>query len=910
MKTRKIISSILVFLFVFTNLVFSLPTVQPFALMKTPEKVKVTFHYHRYDKDYTDWNLWVWPDKGEGMSYQFNGEDDYGKVATFELSGMAAADKIGFIIRQGEWKSKDIDKDRFITEVAADGTANVWLLQGDENVYYSKDKVNLGGKILTASIDDAKLINVEVNIPFEFDPNSSDNGFSVKVGDKDAAVESVMYTTIDGGLSNKFEITLKDEITFGEPVTVLRKDYEQKTAVYGKIMSSKSFDDKYYYTGTDLGNTFSKDKTNFRVWAPLASEVKLLTYAKAEDTTPSKELDMTKLEKGTWTAEISGNQDGLIYTYKVMNNGNWAEAVDPYARAVTINGNKGVVVDLSTTNPKGWKSNKRVTQKDFLDNVIYELHVRDLSTFKESGIKNAGKFLGLTEKNTKGPKDTTTGLSYIKDLGITHVQLLPIYDYATVDESDPNAGFNWGYDPKNYNAPEGSYSTNATDPKARITELKQAVLAMHDEDLGVIMDVVYNHMYSADESNFNKIVPGYYFRKDANGGWANESGCGNTIASENSMARKFIVDSATYWVKEYNLDGLRFDLMGLIDVKTMNEVRAAIDKIDKTIYIHGEGWDMGNTLTAEEKAKQGNAGLLKGIGFFNDTIRDGIKGSVFEKAEAGWVNGNFKRRIDVLRGIVGAIYYNDSINTWGKDVEPFQSTNYAEAHDNNTLWDKLKLTNPDDSDEVRKQMDFLAASIVFTSQGVPFIQAGQEFLRSKGGDENSYKSPDEVNMLNWASKADNTEALNYYKGLMELRKAHPAFKMPAAAMIRENLKFIDKTPESVIAYTISGNANGDKWNDIVVAFNADKKPQTITLPKDAKWEIVVDGKQAGVKSLKQISGNIYEIPALSTVVMYSGQKAFYNYPLFWAVLCAVVAIAAAGVIVIRKRGLKSSKTTK
>ena len=910
MKTRKLFSSILVFIFVFTNLVFSLPGVQPFAKSKIPDKVKVTIHYHRYDNNYTDWNLWIWPDKGEGKAYEFNGEDDYGKVATIELPGMTGADKIGFIVRQGEWKSKDIDKDRFITEIAADGSVNVWLLQGDENVYYSKDNINLGGKILRASLDDGKIINVELNIPFEFDPFSTDNGFSVKVGDKNAAIESVMYTTIEGGLSNKFEITLKDEITFGDTVTVSRKDYEGKIAVYGKIMSSKSFDDKYYYSGNDLGNTFTKEKTSFRVWAPLASEVKLLTYAKAEDTNASKELDMIKSDKGTWTAEISGNQDGLIYTYKVKNGNNWAEAVDPYVRAVTINGNKGVVVDLSTTNPKGWKPNKRVTQKSFIDNIIYELHVRDLSSFKDSGIKNIGKFLGLTEKNTKGPKGTTTGLSYMKELGITHIQLLPIYDYATVDESDPNAGFNWGYDPKNYNAVEGSYSSNAADPKARIIELKQAIQAMHDENLGVIMDVVYNHMYNADESNFNKIVPDYYFRKDANGGWANESGCGNTIASENSMARKFIVDSSAYWIKEFNLDGLRFDLMGLIDVKTMNEVRAAIDKIDKSVYIHGEGWDMGNTLSAEEKAKQGNAGLLKGIGFFNDTIRDGIKGSVFEKAEAGWINGNFKRKLDVLRGIVGAIYYSDSINTWGKDVEPYQSTNYAEAHDNNTLWDKLKLTNPDDSDEVRTQMSYLAATIVFTSQGIPFIQAGQEFLRSKGGDENSYKSSDEVNMLNWASKADNTEAINYYKGLMELRKAHPAFKMPTAAMIKENLKFIDKTPESVIAYTISGNANGDRWNDIVVAFNADKKPQTITLPKNTKWNIVVDGKQAGVKSLKQISGDSYELPALSSVVMYSGHRTLFSYPIFWAALCAAIAFVSAGLIVLKKKGTKSPKTTK
>ncbi|WP_163215767.1 type I pullulanase [Clostridium thermarum] len=637
-------------------------------------------------------------------------------------------------------------------------------------------------------------------------------------------------------------------------------------------MDNSILNKMYYYSGNDLGNTYSKEMTTFRVWAPLASEVKLLTYARAEDTTPAMEIEMIKSEKGTWTAHILDDQDGLIYTYKVKNHGAWAEAVDPYVRAVTINGQKGVVVDLSSTNPVGWNPHKKPTQKSLLDTIIYELHVRDLSSFKESGIKNVGKFLGLAEKNTKGPNGTSTGLSYIKELGVTHVQLLPIYDYATVDEADPMAGFNWGYDPLNYNAVEGSYSTSAADPKARIRELKQAIQAMHDEGLGVIMDVVYNHMFTADESNFNKIVPGYYFRKDKTGNWADESLCGNAIASENAMVRKFIVDSVVYWAKEYNLDGFRFDLMGLIDVTTMKEVRAALDAIDQNIFIHGEGWNMGNTLAEDEKAIQRNAGVLKGIGFFNDTIRDGIKGSVFEKAEAGWVNGNYKCKSEVLKGIVGATYYNESINTWGPQVEPYQSTNYVEAHDNHTLWDKLQLTNPDASKEVRLKMDYLAASIIFTSQGIPFIQAGQEFLRTKGGDENSFKSPDKVNMLNWAQKAKNTDVVNFYKGLIELRKAHPAFKMPTAAMIRECLKFIELAPESLIAYTITGNANGDSWSDIFVAFNADTIPQTVNLPKDTEWNIVVDSKTAGVNVLNQLSGNRYEIPPLSPVVMYAGIK--------------------------------------
>ncbi|NLP28607.1 MAG: type I pullulanase [Clostridia bacterium] len=897
MKKHKFISSIICFLFAFTSILFSFPGLQSVA--KVPSKVKLTIHYRRLDNNYTDWNLWIWPDGGDGNSYEFTGEDDYGKIATVELTDIPETGKIGFIVREGDWKNKDVDKDRFITDIPDDGVVEIWLLQGEEKIYMAKEDVELGGKIKTAYIDDFNLINVTLNTPAEL-TGKDNEGFSVKAGDKDIPIKEVTSTDNKEDLSSKFKITLAEELDLGDTVTVYKEDYTEKLAISGKIMGSKKFNEMFYYSGDDLGNVYSKDKTKFRVWAPLASEVKLLTYAKAEDNDPKEEINMTKAEKGTWTAEISGDQDGLIYTYKVNNGGEWTEAVDPYARAVTINGNKGVVVDLDSTDPEGWKGNKKPKQKDIMDTIIYELHVRDFSSFKDSGMTNPRTFLAFLPKDTKGPNGASTGLSYLKELGITHVQLLPIYDYATVDETNPTAAYNWGYDPKNYNAVEGSYSTDPADPKARIRELKQAIQAMHDEDLRVIMDVVYNHMYDANTSNFNNIVPGYYFRKNASGGWANESGCGNTIATENAMARKFVIDSVKYWATEYNLDGFRFDLMGLMDVTTMNEVRTALDQIDKSIFIHGEGWNMGTTLTDEEKAIQRNAKVLKGIGFFNDTIRDGIKGSVFNQSEAGWINGNYSRKTDVIKGIVGAIKYNDKISTWGEGVEPYQSTNYSEAHDNNTLWDKLAFTNPDDSEEDRKKMHKMSSVIVLTSQGIPFIHAGQEFLRSKDGNPNSYNASEEINTLNWQTRADNDDMVEYHKGLIKLRKAHPAFKMPTAKMIKENLKFFEDTPDTLIAYQINNNANGDKWNDIVVAFNADTKPQTITLPKEGKWNIVVDGEKAGVETLKVIEGDTYEIPALSSVVMYSGTKSAANNPLIWALACVGLAVLVGAFIAVKK----------
>jgi len=896
MKKHKFLTSFICFIFAFTSILFSCPGLETIA--KIPDKVKLIIHYRRLDNNYNDWNLWIWPDGKDGQAYEFTGEDEYGKVATIELTGLSKSDKIGFIVREGDWKSKDIDKDRFINDIPDNGIAEIWVLQGEEKFYTSKEDVELGGKIKSAYIDDYNIINVTLNMAAEV--TSKDNeGFSIKVGDKNIPIKEVTTDSANTTSSN-FKITLAENLNLGDNVTVYKEGFTEKQASTGKIMSSEKFNEMYYYDGDDLGNTYNKDKTSFRVWAPLASEVKLLIYEKSEDTTPKEEINMTKAEKGTWTAEISGDQDGLIYTYKVNNFGNWSEAVDPYVRAVTINGNKGVVVDLDSTDPEGWTPDKKPEQKSIMDTIIYELHVRDFSSFKDSGIANPRTFLAFLPKDTKGPNGTSTGLSYLKELGITHVQLLPIYDYATVDEKNPTASYNWGYDPKNYNAVEGSYSTNPLDPKARIRELKQAIQALHNEDLRVIMDVVYNHMYDVNTSNLNNIVPGYYFRKDANGSWANESGCGNTIASENPMARKYIIDSVKYWATEYNLDGFRFDLMGLIDITTMKEVRATLDNIDETIFVHGEGWDMSNILSTDEESTQKNAKLLKGIGFFNDTIRDGIKGSVFNKKETGWINGNYGAKTDVLKGIVGAIKYSDELSTWGDGVEPYQSTNYSEAHDNNTLWDKLSFTNPDSSEEDRKKMHKMSSAIIFTSQGIPFIHAGQEFLRSKDGNDNSYNASEELNALNWQTKADNEDIVEYNKGLIKLRKEHPAFKMPTADMIKENLKFIEDTPDSVIAYQINNNANGDTWNDIVVAFNAETKPQTITLPKDGKWNIVVDGEKAGVETLKVIEGNTYEIPALSSVVMYRGAKSDSNKSLILALTCLGIAIVAGAFIVQKK----------
>ncbi|WP_304518677.1 type I pullulanase [Clostridium sp. CM028] len=670
----------------------------------------------------------------------------------------------------------------------------------------------------------------------------------------------IMSLTLVLAFTNVFFL-LPDLQTFARSKTkVISND-----VISGDAMGSDEFDKKFYYAGNDLGNTYTKDKTRFRVWAPTAIEAKLVVYKNWDDKTGTA-INMNKSEKGTWVAELKGDRKNIFYTYKVNVEGKWNEAVDPYARSVSANGDKGAVIDLKDTNPDKWEPNKKPKFGKLNNAIIYETHVRDFSIDPNSGMKNKGKFLAFTETGTKLPNGLKTGIDYIKKLGVTHVQLMPIFDYASVDEASSKPQYNWGYDPKNYNAPEGSYSTDAYNPNIRVKELKEAVQSLHGNNLRVTMDVVYNHMFSADNSNFNKLVPGYYFRYNTDGTLANESGCGNTIASENPMARKFIVDSVVHWAKEYNLDGFRFDLMGLTDTQTMNEVRKALNKIDPSIVVIGEGWDMGATLKPEDKSDQKNADKLSNISFFNDTIRDGIKGSVFDAKGTGFVNGKIGAELDIKKGIVGAIDYSKDITTWGK-VNPLQSVAYVEAHDNNTLWDKLILTNPNDTDATRLKMDRLANSIIFTSQGIPFFQAGQEFLRTKGGNPNSYNSDDSVNLLDWNRMSDNINTVNYVKGLIQLRKTHPAFRMDSAEMIRNNLKFIN-TAANVVAYSIIDNANKDKWNNIVVAFNSNKTETTIKLPENTKWNIVVDGKKAGIKTIKKFKGDSVVVDAQSSVVLY------------------------------------------
>ncbi|ANV71813.1 type I pullulanase [Bacillus thuringiensis] len=842
--TKRLINKtvLLLTLMVMLSSVFSFQSVKAVSNSKTTE---VIIHYKEKLGNTKNWNLWLWGENANGTSYEFTGEDEFGKYAKIKIDG--DYNRVGFIVRTNEWE-KD-GGDRWIENIK-DGRAEVWILSGDEKVYNSKPSSDLS--IQKATIDSFHEITVTTNVPFHIKEKKIEiEGIKIK--------NITPYDINSGDITNKVKIITEQKIDLKQTYKVKIENLADTNTEIGKVIRSEEFDNLFYYGGNDLGNTYTAQHTKFRLWAPTASEAKLVTYKNWNDKIGA-EINMQQGEKGTWTAELKGNQKGLLYTYKVKIGDKWTEAVDPYVRAASVNGDKGAVVDLEETNPKKWKANKKPKFKTPEDAIIYELHVRDLSIQPESGIKQKGKYLGVTEKGTKGPEGVKTGLDYIKDLGVTHVQFLPIFDYASVNEETLNKPqYNWGYDPKNFNVPEGSYSTNPYEPTVRITELKQMVQTLHDNNLRVVMDVVYNHMYNAAESNFHKLVPGYYYRYNEDGTFANGTGVGNDTASERKMMRKFMIDSVTYWAKEYNLDGFRFDLMGIHDYETMNEIRKAVNQIDPSIILHGEGWDLNTPLAAELKANQKNAEKMKGIAHFNDNIRDGLKGSVFEEKENGFVNGKQNMEDRIKKGITAGIDYDTNSSTY---QDPEQVLTYVEAHDNHTLWDKLELTNPGDSEELRKQMHKLSSSILLTSQGIPFLHAGQEFMRTKYGDHNSYKSPDLINQMDWLRRATFNNEVDYMKGLIELRKKYSAFRMTSAEQIKTHVSFID-APKNTIAYTIAGNKN----EYFTVAHNANREAVEITLPSKGPWKVLVDSKQAGSKPLYVVHDNKIKVPALSSFVL-------------------------------------------
>ncbi len=592
------------------------------------------------------------------------------------------------------------------------------------------------------------------------------------------------------------------------------------------------------YNGNDLGLIYTPTSSIFRIWSPPATEAEVILYDKGDNGKELSRYSMTKGKNGVWATNLEADAKGKFYVFRVKINGKWSNEVpDPYAKAVGVNGKRGMIIDLKQTHPPGWEKDKSPVFSSATDAVIYELHVRDASIAANSGIKNKGKFLGLTETGTTNAEGLSTGLDHLKELGVTHVHLLPSYDFYSVDETKlDNPQYNWGYDPLNYNTPEGSYSTDPANGAVRIKEFKQLIKTFHENGLRVVMDVVYNHTMLTEDSYFNQLVPGYYYRQTADGKFSNATACNNETASERAMMRKFMLESVKYWVKEYHVDGFRFDLMGVHDIVTMNLISSELHKIKPDILLYGEGWTAGACpLPDSLRAIKANAAKLDRIAVFSDDIRDGIKGSVFENKDRGFASNKPGMEESIKFGIVAACkhpqvdYSKVNYSKAPYAAQPYNTVTYAECHDNHVLWDKLAISAPDATEAQRKQMHKLALSIVLTSQGISFLHAGTEFLRSKKGNENSYNAGDSINAIDWSLKSKNKDVVDLVKGLIKMRKEHPAFRMTTAEEIAKNIQFLDKLPAGVVGYTINGAAVKDKWENILVLLNGSNNESTFIL---------------------------------------------------------------------------------
>ena len=927
------------FLFLFFFLFFTFQTIH--AMSQTTH---VYIHYYRFAKDYDGWNAWVWPNEPQalpGRSFQLTNDDTpeetnfNGKLAIVPLEGdFSNVESLGIIMRLNDWQAKDVEVDRFFTVPASSvgGIHHVYLVEGDPRIGSSindpegPDRLPKFSFAYFTNLNTIRFRSTEPLERTQIRLFANEKPINILEHTQNELIGQVrLESVLDFGLTYRIEATFSDGSINHFMVT------------YDGIYDSPEFEEAFAFSG-DLGALYSVSETTWRIWAPVSSSVSLNLYSSG---TPlrhggSNETlavhEMTRGEKGTFEITLEGDFHGVYYTFSVTNGSATHEVMDPYAFAAGINGLRGLVVDFERLNPNGWAYDQRPKMVNHTDAIIYELQVRDLTSHESwnGPEEHRARFLGLIEKGTEYA-GVSTGFDHLVDLGVTHVQLLPFFDFGYVDEARVNEegynAFNWGYMPMNFNVLEGSFSADPFDGRVRIQEFKQVVMGFHEADIRLIMDVVYNHTGLTADSNFNLIVPGYYFRMNEDGSFSNGSGTGNETASERAMMRKFMLDSLYFWATEYNISGFRFDLMALHDIQTMQEVARMLHSIDPNILIFGEPWMGGNSpLPLEQRADKRNLWQIDGVGAFNDDFRDAVKGSVFAHQDGGFLQGNhspsFRNR--VVYGIVGGVQHpgGDGWNfanytTWHH--EPAKTINYVTAHDNNTLHDKLFITlDVDDRLDRLIPMHKQAHAMVLLAQGIPFIHAGDEFLRSKPDDgltqrqytrfgfvHNSYESTDTVNQIRWDLKAsdEGQKVFNYVQGLIHLRKEQSAFRLPEAELIREALTFVYPNEVGIIAYELNHPADSQEWDRILVIHNTRDQSARLRLPSNGGWVLVVDEEIVDTTSLRNFPGNSnLRVPPNTTYVLYQDVTLPDQSSLPWIISgIAVVFLSVAAVLLLLKK---------
>jgi len=845
---------------------------EDYSLPRGDNQKQLIVYWREKDHNYADNDLWFWHAEAEGRAYELH-ECSYGAKAIINVSSNVTS--VGFIIRIAtnhteaapNWTAtgKIYDADRTI--VLTGDVTEIYLTGANAYQFSSSD----GGKTLTmikviSKMSIKSFTEIEYGIVPSLKIESLDK-VTVKCDGQPVQIESISSLNKTASTGT---IKLSQQIDLSKNYEVAIDGYDSKIALPTTVFDSADFATKYNYDGDDLGAVIKDGSVVFKLWAPTASKVVLNLFEKGNDGPEPQKYDLVLGEHGVWSYTVENKNDavGKYYTYTVTTSAGAQEAVDPYAKSAGLNGERGMVIDLADTDPQGFAESQVVSLASYTDAVIWETHVRDFSNnIKTSQYK--GKYLAFTETSLTNDEAIPVGVDYVKNLGITHIHLLPVFDYRSVDEAATEPQFNWGYDPQNYNVPEGSYSTDPTKGEVRVNEFKQMVQALHAQGLGIIMDVVYNHTYDSN-SNLNKVVPNYYYRYNADGSNSNGSGCGNDTASERPMFSKYMVDSVSYWVKEYKLDGLRFDLMGLHDIKTMQAIEKAVHAINPNAIIYGEGWTMttaaksGTVMATQPNIKQVKAttGSAGAIAVFNDALRDGLRGSVFNATAQGYMsNGSGKAKVVFgLRG--GEVSVAGSDTNW--TVSNGAVINYISAHDNHTLWDRLATNSPDATVDERLAMNRLGAATVMLSKGTPFMTAGEEMLRSKPNadgtfNENSYNADDSVNNLKWDNLTQDSNEyamMQYYKGLIAMRKSFPVFHDRNTSVSVDSAKGY-----LIVSYTYRGNLTA------IAIINGTSQPCEYTLPETANnWSLVCNGTQAGADEIAEASGSV-SVPT-RTVCVY------------------------------------------
>lgn len=821
-------------------------TSYPYDFVEPPtyDEDTLQIHYHRDDMTYDGWDAWLWTEGKDGAAYSFNGFDEFGAISAIPLESTFSADvdEIFFIIRQGgdDWTAKDYDSDQsfLLSNFVKDenNIYHVYIVSGWAGTYESADVISTAN-ITRAAFFDAKTVVVNANLDFT----------EVKVYEDD---ELLTTATLDKP-NNVRRVTLPENAEFSSTykvvVTFENGDVKESEVDKNALFKTGEFDAEYTYTGDDLGATYTKEKTTFKVWAPGSTSLKVRIYNSGTPTSvdPEKgdddiyiESEMTLGEKGVYTALINGDLNGKYYTYVVSNSKyTEKEVVDPYAKSAGVNGERGMILDFDTTDPEGWNE---ITPLDYkkTELVVYETHVADVTSSETWTGNEANRLLfnGMAEEGTtytENGKTVKTGFDHIKELGVNAVQIIPLFDQAN---DEVNKSFNWGYNPLNYNVVEGSYSSDPYDGAVRVKEFKELVMKYNQAGISIIMDVVYNHMNSLDQSSFNYLVPGYYFRYNANGTASNGSGCGNDTASEMPMFRKFMIDSTEFWASEYKLGGFRFDLMGLHDIETMNQLVDNLQTINPNIVVYGEPWTAASTAVSGSTilAGQANMSQYDGYGAFNDKIRDGVRGSVFDASGTGWATRDTVSSLnysDVLDGLLG--------KTGAISSDPNKTVNYVSAHDNNTLFDKLQLSVGEDDINLLKNLSTLSNGIVFASQGISFMLAGEEFLRSKVKedgtlDSNSYASSYKTNELDYSRLIDYEDVFEQYKEFIAVKTGIEAFQLDSSTLISEEVVANATSADNYIDLTITHNSE-----EYRVIINP-RSGSNLTLDLSSYSEIIAD----------------------------------------------------------------------